>query len=92
MREWIEFLFFVGMLCGWARLIVWAWRTELEQAEHLEEMQQMIDAYEAERAALEQYQDTRQRAYEALRKVEGDTRPVDARLQSHGRLRDARMD
>jgi len=47
---------------------------------------------EAEHAALEQYQATRQRADEALRKAEGDTRPVDARLQSHGRLRDARMD
>ena len=47
---------------------------------------------QAERDALEQYQDTRQRADEALRKDEGDTRPVDARLQSHGRLRDARMD
>ena len=53
MREWIEFLFLIAMICGFVRLLVWAWRTELEQAEHLEEMQRMLDAYEAERAAQE---------------------------------------
>ena len=53
MREWIEFLFFIAMLCGFVRLIVWAWRTELEQAEHLAEMQRMLDEYEAERVARE---------------------------------------
>jgi len=53
MREWIEFLFFIAMLCGFVGLIVWAWRTELEAAEWLADIQRLIDAYETERAARE---------------------------------------
>ena len=42
----------------------------------------------AERDALQGYADTRKTADDALRASDGDTRPVDERLDEHGRLRD----
>ncbi len=41
----------------------------------------------AERDALQGYVDTRKTADDALRASDGDTRPVDERLDEHGRLR-----
>ena len=48
------------------------------------------DAQRAEeRRKLKDYQETRKRADDALRRAEADTRPADERLEQHGHLRGA---
>ncbi len=41
-----------------------------------------------ERKNLEEYKDVRKNVDEAVRRSDGDTRPVDERLREHGALRD----